>query len=126
MDDLDLKQLLRPLARSWAWVLLVGGGLAAYGVLMLITAVTVAVMGLSFSSASFHIFFYVPIGILAILTGWQLVSIARTFASDLSSGAPHSVGLLVRKLRLAFIYAGAMSLLFLFLLFLGFVATRIW
>ena len=56
-----------------------------------------------------------PVGVLAVLCGYQLIRIARNLAASSGGHGLYDVPEFFRRLRLVVVYGGSMSLLMLFL-----------
>ena len=114
MFDPDLRKQLSPITRSWPWFLAAGGGLVAYGLITAIYTLFVAAVVGTHDMTYFWELLNFPVGALAVLSGYQLIRIARHLAASPGGQGLHNVAEFSRRLRLAVILGGAMSLLLLF------------
>jgi hypothetical protein len=114
MFDPDIRNQLRPITRSWPWFLAAGSGAVAFGVLSVVYALFVAVAVGKHDMAFFWEIMDLPLGVLAVLCGYQLIRIARNLAASLGSHSLYDVAEFFRRLRLVVVYGGSMSLLMLF------------
>lgn len=115
MFDPDIRNQLKSITRSWPWFLAAGGGIVAFGILTVIYTVFVAVAVGKQDIAYFWELMNFPVGVLAVLCGYQLIRISRNFAASLGSRGLYDVAEFLRRLRLVVVYGGSMSLLMLFL-----------
>jgi cytochrome bd-type quinol oxidase subunit 1 len=110
MHDPELRRVLRPMTRSWAWVLLAGGGLLLYGLASVASSLWVAAAIQQRGAAYFLYLLSFPAGVLAILAGWHLTKIARALAAALDEEEKYDVAEFAHRFRLVFLLAGAMIL----------------
>jgi hypothetical protein len=114
MLDPDIRKQLSPIRRSWPWFLATGGGLVAFGLITAIYTLFVATVVGTHDLAYFWEIFNFPVGVLGVLSGYQLIRIARHLAAPQGGEGVHNVAEFSRRMRLAVILGGAMSLLLLF------------
>lgn len=117
MNESEFRQMLKPLARSWGWVFLTGGGFVLYGVMSLAAALSVVLLIHEHGAEYFWQLLNLPAGVLGVLGGWQFIKIARILAASLSADDSSNISDFGRRLRSAFVLTGAMILVEVFILF---------
>ena len=115
MDDQQFQALMAPLVKSRLWVLVVSGGLFFVGAGQFIGVITIALMVNTRDVAYFWKLLGLPAGILAVLASWQLFRLYRLLSMSSRSFQFSIVSEVSTRARLALIYTGTMTLLFIFL-----------
>ena len=115
MSDLENRNLFRPVIRSWAWVLVFGGGLLLEGAVLLLSSAWLVVFIGTHDTAIFRSLLGVPAGVFSMLSGWQFIRCARLLAAASNSETSFSFREYGRRTRLAFIFGGCATLWWLFM-----------
>ena len=115
MDDQEFRALIAPLARSRRWVLIISGGLFLFGAGQLVGMIMIAAMISTRNVAFFWKLLGLPAGILAVLASWQMFRLYRLLSMSLRSVQLSIVSEVAERARLALIFTGVMTLLFIFL-----------
>jgi hypothetical protein len=115
MDDHEYRALIAPLVKSRLWVLIVSGGLFLVGAGQFVGVIMVVVMIKTRDVAYFWKLLALPAGILAVLAGWQLAKMFRLLSMSSRSIQLSIVSEVSARARLALIFTGIMTLLFIFL-----------
>ncbi len=115
MHELEERNVLRPLIRSWAWVLVFGGGLLFEGVIVLLSTAWVSVYIDVHDVRFYHSLLSIPVGVFSILSGWQFIRCARLLAPASAGDQPISFREFAHRARLAFIFGGSATLCWLFM-----------
>lgn len=114
MDDHELRTLIEPLVRSRLWVLIVSGGLFLVGAAQLIGVIMIVGMTSTPDVATFWKLLGLPAGILAVLAGWQMFRLYRLLSMSPRSVQLPIVSEVAQRARLALLFTGVMTLLFIF------------
>lgn len=115
MDDQEFRGLISPLVRSRWWVLVISGGLFLVGSVQLVGLVMITAMISTRNVAFFWKLLGLPAGILAVLAGWQMFRLYRLLSMSLRSVQLSIASEVAERARLALIFTGVMTLLFIFL-----------
>ena len=115
MDDQEFRALIAPLVRSRRWVLIISGGLFLVGAGQLVGMIMIAAMISVRNVAFFWKLLGLPAGILAVLASWQLFRLYRLLSMSSRSAQLSIVSEVAERARLALIFTGVMTLLFIFL-----------
>lgn len=115
--DPNIQKQFAPIIRSWPWFLVAGGGLCAYGLILGSSTLFAGVVVNQHDTIFFWNLLNLPVSVLAVLSGYQLIRTARCLSA--SSGEVNHQGIngFVRSLRSAIVFGGWMSLVLFFLYF---------
>jgi len=116
MDDQEFRELIAPLVRSRQWLLIISGGMSLIGAGQFLGLLWIAAWIPDWGVPLFWKFLGLPVGILALLAGWQMFRLYRLLSMSLRSIQLSIVSEVADRTRLVLIYTGVMMLLFIFII----------
>ena len=116
MDGQEFRELIAPLVRSRQWLLIISGGMSLIGAGQLLGLLWIAAWIPDWGVPLFWNFLGLPVGIFALLAGWQIFRLYRLLSMSLRSIQLSIVSELAERTRLVLIYTGVMMLLFIFII----------
>ena len=125
MGDSQMHETMNGISRSWPWFVAAGGGLLVYGLISLASALFVAVVVDTRDLALFFELLSLPMGVLAVLCGYQLIRVARILADSSGGRGIEFSADFFRRLRLAAIFGGSLSLVLLFVIVSNFMRLHV-
>ena len=125
MGDSQMRDTKKSICRSWPWFVAAGGGLLLYGLISIASALFVAVMVDTRDIALFFELLTLPMGVLAVLCGYQLIRVARILAGSSEARGIELSADFFRHLRLAAVFGGSLSLVLLFVILSNFIRLHV-